>query len=171
VTSNPAFERYVDRLIKTRYGTASALALAIGMSQSAFCRGVREEGTLSVENCLRLAEAIGERPGVILRLVHRDEMAVIADRLFGTTKNTLTRREREHLALWRTVDPIAHDAIDALLQTRADAAPASGTVLEAEKTRNGKATAPLSSKMKVARRRAPAGSKLNRKDEEKRLST
>jgi hypothetical protein len=48
------------RLIANRYGTAHALADAIGMSLSAFLRGV-QHGSLSELNLLRLAEESGER--------------------------------------------------------------------------------------------------------------
>lgn len=110
--------RYVQRLVVSRYGTHSALAAAIGMSLSAFSRAVREEGTLSVENCEKLAVEVGDNPAHILRLARRPEHAEVAENLYGRSDETLTRREMEHMALWRRNDSIAHDAVDALLQMR-----------------------------------------------------
>jgi hypothetical protein len=52
------FRKYVATLVD-RYGTADAVAKLIPMSESAFSRGVKNEGALSEENLLRLAEAVG----------------------------------------------------------------------------------------------------------------
>ena len=138
--TNPALCRFVDRLILDRFGTANALAEAIGMSASAFSHGVREEGTLSVENCLRLADATGERPSVILKLARKPEMAALSDRLFGG-RMTLSRREKELIQTWRELDEDARNAHETLMQItkqqkqRAPGAPSSGSGSSAAKAK------------------------------------
>lgn len=135
---NPALCRFVDRLILNRFGTAHALAAAIGMSSSAFSHGVREEGTLSVENCLRLADAIGERPSVILKLAKKPEMAVLSERLYGG-RMTLSPREKELVRVWRELDEDARNAHETLMQItkqtkRATTAHSSGSGSGAKKS-------------------------------------
>ena len=74
-------EQYVGVLrAKYGYGGMSRIASAIGMSLSAFTRGVKN-GTLSVENCLRLADLTGNSAGMILRLAGKEDMAAVCDRL------------------------------------------------------------------------------------------
>ena len=69
------------------------------MSLSAFSRGVRNEGTLNVEHCLRLARATGEDPLQVLRLADKDSVADILDDLFGPPRPSLSDDDRALLAL------------------------------------------------------------------------
>jgi plasmid maintenance system antidote protein VapI len=140
-STNQPLCRFVDRLIAEKFGTAHELAKAIGMSSSAFSHGVREEGTLSFENCVRLAVAIGERPSMILKLARKPEMAAIADRAF-TTHMGLSPREKDLIKTWRKLDEDAQYAHETLMQIakepkkpRARAVPSSGAANAADKTR------------------------------------
>jgi plasmid maintenance system antidote protein VapI len=111
-----AFERFIEDLIK-RYGTAGALADAIGMSLSAFSRGYREEGTLSVENCLRLANEVGERPEMILRLAGKQEVADVFERLSGVkdSQAKLSGKELEIATRYRMATQDVKDAVNLIL--------------------------------------------------------
>lgn len=135
IKKNPALARFVDDLIRTRYATAHALAKAIGMSQSALSRGVQDEGTLSIENCIRLALAAGQHPSKVLRLALRREVADLIELAYGPIKELLNREEVEDITSWRELDGPARDAHRVLIQTtleiqrrfRASTVPASGT--------------------------------------------
>jgi hypothetical protein len=54
-----AFQRFIADLVE-RYGTSMSIAEAIGMSRSAFARGVKHEGTLGDDNVLIPVEIVGE---------------------------------------------------------------------------------------------------------------
>lgn len=98
-----AFIAYVQEWIE-RYGTAEKLADAIGMSPSGFSRGVKNEGTLSTENCLRFAEETGEAPGKVLRLAGKSDVAERLERLYGHVKvEHLSGQQREVIDLWRRI--------------------------------------------------------------------
>lgn len=101
------FRSFIQRWI-TEYGTAGKLADAIGLTLSAFSRGVRNEGTLGVESCLRLAEETGESPGHVLRLAGKAEVADLLERLYGRRQSLLRlgRQERELLDVWSSL-PVA----------------------------------------------------------------
>lgn len=92
------FRKYIATLVD-RYGTAGAVAKLIPMSESAFSRGVKNQGTLSEENLLRLAEAVGEPPGRVLRIAGKASLADIIERLYGAARPSLTREDRILLAL------------------------------------------------------------------------
>jgi plasmid maintenance system antidote protein VapI len=97
MTTTP-FQRFIDTLID-RYGTSMAIAEAIGMSRSAFARGVKHEDTLSEDNLLRLAEAAGEDPGKVLRLAGKGDFADRVERLYGAPRAPLSTVDRTFLAL------------------------------------------------------------------------
>src|SRR6185295_3340719 len=67
-----------------------------------FLRGVKE-GTLSVANCLRLAEVLGEEPPVIFRLARKPALADQFERLYGKTTNPMTEEERLLVTKWRAI--------------------------------------------------------------------
>jgi transcriptional regulator with XRE-family HTH domain len=96
------FQGFIARLTK-QHGTARALAEAIDMSESAFSRGVRLEGTLSIENCLRLAKWAGEDPSYVLRLAGKETIAILIEELYGKTRTPLSQVDRELVALSLTV--------------------------------------------------------------------
>jgi plasmid maintenance system antidote protein VapI len=92
------FRRFVDALIE-RYGSAAAIAEELEMSRSAFTRGVKNEGTLSEDNLLKLAEVVGEPPGNVLRLAGKKEFAERVERLYGDAHKPLASVDRRLLAL------------------------------------------------------------------------
>jgi len=114
------FGTFIAGLIR-RYGTAQAVADAIGMSLSAFSRGVRNEGTLSVENLLKLAEHAGEAPSTLLRLGDKGRVADLIERLYGPANpHALTTDQRELLGLWQTLGEEAERSLRTLLRALAD---------------------------------------------------
>lgn len=111
------FEDFVGELVTRRYRTTGALAEAIGMTLSAFSRGVRQ-GTLSIENCLRLAETSGDHPSKILELAGKADEAALIERLYG--KQIVSPGDRQLLELWRGITPKARDHLIAVLRDLAD---------------------------------------------------
>lgn len=93
-----AFERFVEGVIADRYRTASALAEAVGMSLSAFQRGVKA-GSLGVDKCLVLAERAGVHPSEVLRLAGKGETAAIIERLYAKDQPHLSPIDLELIAL------------------------------------------------------------------------
>lgn len=91
------------------------LAAMIPMSLSAFSRGV-EDGTLSLENCLRLARAVGENPGRILRLAGKPPQADLLDHFTRETEETLSTRAIRLAQVWDTLDPKIQDAVEAIVE-------------------------------------------------------
>lgn len=92
------FREFVADLIR-EHGTGKAVADLIEMSLSAFLRGVNREGTLSVENCLKLAEAVGESPSRVLQLAGKGQVAALIERLYGATRAPLSALDRQFVAL------------------------------------------------------------------------
>lgn len=109
------FERFISDLVEKRFRTASALAGAIGMTVSAFTRGVKQ-GTLGVENCLRLAKAAEEPPSDVLRRADKADVAALIEELYG--RATITSAERELLSDWSLLDPEERKAFRLLIQGR-----------------------------------------------------
>lgn len=100
INMNPPFTRYVQQWIR-EYGTAGRLAETIDMSLSAFSRGVRNEGTLSVYSLLRLAEETGEPASKVLRIANKGHVADIIERLYGdSAPEGVSGALREHLDDW-----------------------------------------------------------------------
>jgi hypothetical protein len=93
------FSDLVQQLIADRYGTAQALADALGMSLSAFQRGVKH-GSLGVENLLRLSVEAGVPPGEVLQAAGKAPVLDLIQTLFGPSKPPLTAAQRELLELW-----------------------------------------------------------------------
>jgi hypothetical protein len=89
------FRNYVAALI-TQYGTARKLAEMIGMSESAFARGVTR-GSLSEENLLLLAKAVGDPPVRVLRLAGKGRLADLMDE--HAQPQALSREDRILIAL------------------------------------------------------------------------
>ena len=74
--------RWIEALVRDKYGTHSVLANAIGMTLSAFGRGSRN-GTFSTESLLRLAAEVGQNPSNVLRLAGKGDVAALIERLYG----------------------------------------------------------------------------------------
>jgi hypothetical protein len=114
-----SFRSFIQGLISAKYGTAQAVADAIGMSLSAFSRGVRKEGTLSVENCLRLAAHAGEPPSRVLRLADKVPIAELIEQLYGPEREPLSGMERDLLQLWRSLNLDAQLPLSTILRALA----------------------------------------------------
>lgn len=115
--TDESFEQFIHRWIG-RYGTAQALADAIGMSLSAFSRGVRNAGTLGVESLLRLAVETGEPPGKVLRIAGKGDVAELIERLYGTAHASLggvSGQERELIGLWKDLSRGTQDSMLTIL--------------------------------------------------------
>jgi hypothetical protein len=94
----------------TSFGTLQNLARLMRVTFSGFLRGVKS-GTLSAENCLRLAEVLGEEPAAVFRAAHKPELADQFERLYGKVANPMSAAELEILALWRTLTPRAREGL------------------------------------------------------------
>jgi hypothetical protein len=80
----PTLPRYSNRLllrVLTKFPTQGEAAAHLDMTASRFSR-VKNGGRLSVENCLRLADVLGEDPAVALRAYGYEEEAAILDRAY-----------------------------------------------------------------------------------------
>lgn len=99
-----SFRTFVQGLV-TEHGTAGSVAKAIGMSLSAFSRGVRLEGTLGVEKCLKLAQWSGAAPSHVLRLAKKGEVADLIEDMYGPARSPVSEDERELTELWRDLEP------------------------------------------------------------------
>jgi hypothetical protein len=75
-----------------QFGSAKAFAAAIGMSLSAFNKGVRKHGRLSIENCLKVAELTCQPPSTVLRMAGKEDLAAAWERLCGKSEMCETER-------------------------------------------------------------------------------
>lgn len=110
------------------FGTLQNLAGLMRVTFSGFLRGVKS-GTLSPENCLRLAEVLGEQPSVVFRVARKLELADQFDRLYGQTANPMTEAERELVDVWRELTPRAREGLWLVIRDlhfRSDAIPHTG---------------------------------------------
>jgi hypothetical protein len=119
MADDATFQKFIEQWIG-RFGTAQALADAIGMSLSAFSRGVRNAGTLGVENCLRLADVTGEHPSRVLRLAGKDEVATLIERLYSSGISAQGQRlsapERELIGLWTALNRETQEPLIVILR-------------------------------------------------------
>lgn len=86
-----------------RFKTQTALAEAIGISQSRLGRVMRGEYSLEVANCLRLAKVAGERPSVVLRAAGKADVAELIEETYGPGRVTLSKTERDLLDKWAAI--------------------------------------------------------------------
>jgi hypothetical protein len=131
------FHSFIQRWI-AEYGTAGRLANAIGLTLSAFSRGVRNEGTLGVESCLRLAEETGESPGLVLRLAGKADVADLLERIYGRRQSLLRlgRQDRELLDLWSNLTAASQKSLLALMKDLGQSKlPGNGRTHAARRTR------------------------------------
>jgi hypothetical protein len=85
-----------------KFGTLQHLARTMGITFSGFLRGVKQ-GTLSTENCLLLAEVLGEQPSTVFRAAKKPDLADRFERLYGQASNPMTAEERVVLAVWNAM--------------------------------------------------------------------
>ncbi|HMF61626.1 MAG TPA: hypothetical protein VK595_14695, partial [Vicinamibacterales bacterium] len=93
-----------------KFDTLQTLAAHMGVTFSGFLRGVKQ-GTLSAENCLRLAEVLGEEPALIFRVAKKPDLADQFERLYGTPTNTMTEEERALITNWRALPSDAREGL------------------------------------------------------------
>jgi len=77
---------------KTR-GINAALAAAVGLSQSALVRGLKDR-RVSVETLLRLAEVTGQPPARFLELAGKGDTARLIERMFGPARAPLSAQDQ-----------------------------------------------------------------------------
>lgn len=111
---NDKLIQYVDRLIASRYRTASKLAASLGITESAFSRAIHKQGTLSLENCLRLADASGDDPCVVLRIAGKLDHAALLQRLLG--EDALSPRACRYIRAWQKRSRIYQDHVAAIVE-------------------------------------------------------
>lgn len=69
-----------------RYGTQTALAKAIGLTDSRLAKVLKgDAGTLSTLSCLRLAKVAGISPSQVLRAAGKSDVATLIEDMYGTT--------------------------------------------------------------------------------------
>lgn len=126
-------ETFVEGLVgKGRpYQTWGDLAAATGLTLSAFSRGVKKEGTLNVENCLRLAETTGIAASQVLRTAGKGDIAELIERLYG--KADLTPAEAKLIGQFRMVDSSAQVTIFSVAESLARRAPGSSSAMPDER--------------------------------------
>ena len=98
-----------------RFGSLQNLSRLMGVTFSGFLRGVKQ-GTLSTDNCLRLAEVLGEPPAEVLRAANKADVAAQVDRLFGPTAAPLSEDDRTLLAQWHAITPRARESLRVMLR-------------------------------------------------------
>lgn len=115
-----------------KFDTLQTLATHMGVTFSGFLRGVKQ-GTLSAENCLRLAEVLGEEPAAVFRAAKKPGLADQFERLYGTTTNPMTEEERALVTDWRALPSNARQGfrltLDAIRQSRVSGSDTAGAGL------------------------------------------
>lgn len=106
------FQVWVEEVIRDRFGTATALAKAVGMELSPFTRGV-SAGTLNVANLLKLAKVTEERPSTVLRLAGKEALAALIEEMYGS--DAISAAERTLLRRWRKLDREEREAFSILI--------------------------------------------------------
>lgn len=90
-------------MIGTRFKTKQELADQVGMSLSAFVRGV-EKGTLSIDNLLHLAEVVEEPASAVLRRADKSSTADLIEKLYGTGQKALKPSQLTLLDVWKDLE-------------------------------------------------------------------
>jgi hypothetical protein len=105
--------KFVEAL-KPRFETSQKLATAIGMTLSAFSRGVTK-GTLNVENLLRLATVAEESPSAVLELAGKKDVAQLIESLYGSPRSAISPAERDLLERWSRLPPDAKENLKGII--------------------------------------------------------
>lgn len=114
-------------LLKTlviRYGSRDALGKAIGMSGSRVGRAIEGQYSFNIKNCLKLAEASGESPSVVLRAAGKEDVAGLIERLYGHSRPMMSVHERELLDQWESLTPTSRESLRIILAALVRAKPA-----------------------------------------------
>jgi hypothetical protein len=84
----PELDETLKRLVDQRYGTMKALSAALGVTDSAFSRGVKN-GTVGTALLLRLAAVTGEPPSEILRRGGKGDLVPLIEQLYGPPRTPM----------------------------------------------------------------------------------
>lgn len=97
------FVTYINEWVR-EYGTRRSLAARLGLTASAFSRGIIREQTFGVETLLRFIIETGEPAGKVLRLAGKGELAELMERVYQNDGSHVTRAaHRELLATWNAM--------------------------------------------------------------------
>lgn len=105
-------KRLVDR-----YGTQTALAKAIGITDSRLAKVLKgESGALSVLNCLRLAKVARMSPSQILRAAGKSDIAALIEDMYGESAQPALTGDAAVRELWPEISPKAKELLRGFLQ-------------------------------------------------------
>jgi len=117
VKSVPAndLQTLLKRLVD-RYGTQSALARAIGITDSRLAKVLKgESGALSVLNCLRLAKVAHMSPSQILRAAGKSDIAALIEDMYGESAQPLLQADAAVKEWWPEMSPKAKELLRGFL--------------------------------------------------------
>lgn len=111
----PDLQAILRRLVE-RYGTQTALARAIQITDSRLAKVLKgESGSLSVLNCLRLAKVTGLSPSQILEAAGKSDIAVLIEDMYGDTAQARMDTEEAVKQFWPEMSPKAKDLLKGFL--------------------------------------------------------
>jgi len=104
-------KRLVDR-----YGTQTALAKAIGITDSRLAKVLKgESGALSVLNCLRLAKVARMSPSQILRAAGKSDIAALIEDMYGESAQPALTSDAAVRELWPDISPKGKELLRSFL--------------------------------------------------------
>lgn len=110
-----------------RFGSQTALGRAVGMSASRINKVLKGRDTFDVANCLRLAEATGETPAVILRTAGKGDVQELIERLYGEARPrmapTMTPAQRDVITLFESMSDEGRATARGILESLSKAMP------------------------------------------------
>ena len=112
--SGQAFTELLSALVR-RFGSRDALGKQIGMSGSRVGRAIDGQYAFNITNCLKLAEATGESPSVVLRAAGKHDVAELIERLYGHSRPAISANDRELIAEWSALAPRDRETVRELL--------------------------------------------------------
>ena len=105
-----------------RYGTQTALAKAIGITDSRLAKVLKgDSGALSVLNCLRLAKVAGMSPSQILRAAGKTEIAVLIENMYGESAQPVLSADEAVKEWWPDISEKAKGLLHGFLEEVATA--------------------------------------------------
>jgi hypothetical protein len=107
--------QWIEQLVKERYKTAKALADAIGISDSGLSKAIKN-GTMEVENCLRLAWETGTPAPVIFAMAGKDDVNRLIESLYGSGAAAEVIEGTKTLRLFNSLERPAQLGIANLMQ-------------------------------------------------------
>jgi hypothetical protein len=121
VPTPPRYPNQLLRLLLTKFRTQRKAAAHLGMTASRFTRWMNGD-RLSVESCLRLADALGGDPAVVLRVYGYEDEAAILDRQYPARRGRRPQGDMSLLAEFAKLTPeharLVRELIAALVPKR-----------------------------------------------------